>query len=205
MRIKSNPWSNTYSTMKAHSMSHHRGMYSTTVRSANSISLSAMGYTKRPSGSVSTMTGWCQASTLPRDLTSNLISSISMQPPTLASTHLSNLCRHGSITYLPALEGTSRSSSKQWPTWTIGGWQERLLITASLRTTQPPSQSKSINTSRTLTQHGPAWPHASRSSCLPVPQSGLKHSTIYRASQELYVQGGGGAPGEHTACTCVYP
>jgi hypothetical protein len=205
MKIESDSWSSTSSTMRIRSMSHHRGTYSTMARSAIFTSLLVEDYTRRPSRSISMMTGQCWASILPRGPTNNPTSLTSTWPPTLVLTRPSNPCWRGFTTYSPALEETSKSSSKRWLTQTIGGWQGRLPTTVNLRTILPPSPSKSINTSGTSMQHRPAWPHASCDSCSLMLLNESKHSAIYHANQGPYARDGGGAPMEHAICMCVYP
>jgi hypothetical protein len=155
-------------------MSHLRGMFSTTGRCLTSISLSAVGYIRRPSGSTSTMMAQSQAISAPRALTSSHTSSTSTSLLTTASIHPSQHYPHGSAICSPGQEATSTSFRTWWPRLMIGARQGRSHTTDRSTTTSPDLWSRSRSISGTSRQHELTLHRVSPASCLPMLQSMLR-------------------------------
>jgi hypothetical protein len=165
--------------MRQHSTSHPWAMFSTMERCLTSISLSAVGYTRRPNGSTSMKMAWSQAISAPRALTSSHTLLTSTSLPTTVSTHPSRHYLHGSTTCSPDPEVTSTSFRAQWPRLMIGAWRGRSCATNRSTTILPISQSRLRSTSRTLKQHKLTLHHVSPALCLPALQNTSKHFAIH--------------------------
>jgi hypothetical protein len=165
-------------------------MSSTMGRSLISRSPSAMGYTKRPSGSTSTTMAPSPAITALRGPTSSPTSSIYMPPLTTVSTRLSNHSQRGFDTCLLAQGVTSRFSKMRWPTPGIGATPRRLLVTESSTMTYRLWQSRSRSISTTWMQPMLALDHVSPDLCSHGPRKGLSPCKMYRGSWGHYAQDG---------------
>jgi hypothetical protein len=191
-------------------MTHQQGMSSTTVRSATSTSWWVTDYTKRRSGSASTMMVQYRGITPLKGQMSNPSLSTSMPPPTTVSTHPS---RPFPLETLPPWfqhmltgpGGNCRYSSKLWLTPTTGGWHGRSCITASSMTMLWPSPSKSNSTNMTSMPYRPIWPLVSPASCLPELQSMSQPCKTCPGNWEQYTLGGGRVIAEHAVYTSVCP
>ena len=191
-------------------MTHQQGMSSTTVRSATSTSWWVTDYTKRRSGSASTMMVQYRGITPLKGQMSNPSLSTSMPPPTTVSTHPS---RPFPLETLPPWfqhmltgpGGNCRYSSKLWLTLMTRGWHGRSHIIMSSMTMLRPLPSRLNSISMTLMLYRPIWPHVSPISCSPGPQSVSLPCKTYPGNWEQYALSRGRVVAEHAVCTSVRP
>jgi Chromo (CHRromatin Organisation MOdifier) domain len=189
-RIASTTSSRRSSATSKPSTTHQRGSRSIAGRSLTSRSQSVMGYTKRPSGSDSTMTARYRVTLTPTAPTSTHSPSTYMPRRITASIPLLNPYRLGSDTCSRDQGATSTFCRVRWLTQRTGVSPGRLLGTASSTTTSQRWPSRLRSTSAIWMPHVLASVAAKPVSRLRTPPNNSPPSRMCRGRSEPYAQGG---------------